>query len=443
MESEPNRVTIGIDAAVVANHQVAIRGSTGGEVIDDDFSVAPTLAGLERLTERLSEYPGALAVAEPTGMSWLSLGHAVTAAGCGFALIETRHSSKLREAISGKNKTDVIDADLLASSGELFGLSASELPTSGRVALRRAVRRRHRMTAEAHNAEVRLWSIAAWGFPDLWKAMGGSHRLARAVLGRWPRLDQLGRAYISSLAPLCRAYLREAGDPEQRAERIKDTAGGWARFWTGRLDLDVLAWEITELLDDIDVADRKVDEATRKATRLWRSQWGSDDLLVSVSGMGSVTAPVVRAYLGDASQFSDSKKAAAFVGLNPSNWESGLMVSPSRPITKEGPPELRVAFYQAANVARQFDPQLAAFYQRMMCERGHHHTQATCAVARKLVCRVWATLTSGTRYELRDVEGNPIHKTEARRLAAGYAVPEHIRRRARARSNPRRGRLSG
>lgn len=118
------------------------------------------------------------------------------------------------------------------------------------------------------------------------------------------------------------------------------------------------------------------------------------------------------------------------------------MVSPSRPITKEGSPELRLAFYQAANVARQFDPQLASFYQRMMCERGHHHIQATCATARKLVCRVWATLTSGEPYQLRDVDGNPVDRVEARHLAARYAVPEHVRRRARARNKPRKGRLS-
>jgi hypothetical protein len=93
--------------------------------------------------------------------------------------------------------------------------------------------------------------------------MDGSHRLARAVLGHWPRLDQLGRARIASLAPLCRTYLRKAGDEEQRAEWIREAARGWARFWTGRLDLDALAWEISELLDDLDVVDRKVDEAGR------------------------------------------------------------------------------------------------------------------------------------------------------------------------------------
>jgi hypothetical protein len=44
-----------------------------------------------------------------------------------------------------------------------------------------------------------------------------------------------------------------------------------------------------------------------------------------------------------------------------------------------------LANIQAANVARAHDPQLADFYRRLMVERGHCHTKANCAVARKLV----------------------------------------------------------
>jgi hypothetical protein len=55
-------VSIGIDAAVVADHQVAIRGPG----VDDDFRVPPTLAGMAKLTERLRPHGGALVVVEPT-----------------------------------------------------------------------------------------------------------------------------------------------------------------------------------------------------------------------------------------------------------------------------------------------------------------------------------------------------------------------------------------
>ena len=437
MKPESSAVAIGIDAAVVANHRVAIRGA-----VVEDFGVPTTLAGLARLSERLTPHAGSLAVAEATGMTWLSLGVAVEDAGCELALIEARHSARLRSAVAGRNKTDVIDADMLATCAELFGLGPYALPCPNQLALRRAVTRRHRGVVEAHGAACRLWSLANWAFPDVWRAAKGSHALVRALLSRWPHLQSLARARTDSVARLCAVHVR-LGDPTRRAERIRQAAAGWAEFWRGRVDLDALAWESTELLGDLERAEAKIARATARATACWRADWGADELLQSLPGVGAIAAATIRAWFGDASQFRTGKEAAAFVGLNPSNWESGLMVSPSRPITKEGPPELRLVLYQAANVARRHDPQLAAFYWRLMVERRHNHIKATTAVARKLATRVWSTLTTGKPYEIRDVDGSPVDRDRANELAANWTVPEDVRRLARARSAAcKRGRLS-
>jgi transposase len=288
-----------------------------------------------------------------------------------------------------------------------------------------------------------LWAVAAWAFPDVWHACHRQQSLLQALLGRWPHLQQLARARNTSIAQLCRQRLRRPGDVNRRAERIRAAANGWAMFWHGRLDLDALAWEITELLGDIAAADARIARATGHADRLWRATWDRDELLTSVPGIGATIAPIIRAWFGDATQFATGKQAAAFVGLNPSNWESGMMAAPSRSITKEGPPELRLTFYHAANVARRHDPQLAAFYRRLMVERSKTHIQANCAVARKLATRVWATLTSATPYEPRDLGGAPIDRRAAVELAAKWTVPSDVRRRTRTHVAAfRRGRLS-
>jgi hypothetical protein len=85
-------------------------------------------------------------------------------------------------------------------------------------------------------------------------------------------------------------------------------------------------------------------------------------------------------------------------------------------------------------VASTIDPQLAEFYHRLMVERGQPHTQANCAVARKLVARTWATLTTGAPYELRDLDGHSITRRAAKTLADKYSVLDDVRRRTRARS---------
>jgi len=428
-------VSIGIDAAVVADHQVAIRGPG----VRDDFGVSPTLAGMSKLTERLRPYAGALVVVEPTAGTWLPLTMAATDAGCRLGFVQSRDSAKLRSAIAGRNKTDATDADMLARCEQVLGVHDAPIPLVGQVGLRRALTRRHRMVVDAHRAECRLWSLLIWVMPDVWRAAGGN-TIIQPLLSKWPDLGASGRARVDSITKIVAAHSRDR-DPPKRAERIRDAARGWEEFWDGRLNLDDIAWEITELCDDIASADHRIGAATDHALQCWKQQW-PNDVLLSVLGVGPICASrATRAWWGQGTHLRSAKAASAFIGLNPSNWESGLSASPSRSITKEAPAAMRLAYYQAANVARRRDPQLAFHYRKLMCERGHTHIQANCAVARKLASRTWAVLQTGEPYEPRDLDGRPIEETAAVELAESLTVPNEHRRQNRV-TNPRRGRLA-
>ncbi len=433
IEASQPGVVAGIDAAVVAAHQVAIR--------DGDrwvrFRVMPTLAGMAELTERLRPYAGAMVTAEPTAGTWLPLGAAVRAAGCRFQLVETKASARLREALAGKNKTDRIDSVMLAEAGRLFRIPDQPAPSAELIGIRRAVIRRHRATVEVHRAESRLWAIAAWAFPDVWRACQG-HTLAQPMLDRWPHLRSLAHARVESITELVAAHSKSP-NPRRRADKIREAAGGWELFWMGRLDLDAVAWEVGEMLDDIHVAERNQKAATRQALTLHRAVHGPSDILLSIPGIGEITSAVTRGWFTGPGQFPTAKHAAAFVGLDPSRWESGLTASRSRHITKEGPPALRLVYYQAANIARRHDPQLAEHYRRLMVNAHHNHISACCAVARKLVCRAWAVIENDNPYEIRDLDGTPLTWTEATRRANELAVPAEVR--ARRRAHQHRSRL--
>lgn len=432
----PARVQVGIDAAVVADHHVTIRSTMpDGQVQLSRFHVPPTIAGLTKLGQQLSAHPGVLAVAEPTSMTWLGLHVALRRAGCELSLVGTRHAARLRGAISGKHKSDVIDADMLAMAADVFTLTPLDPPSPTELALRRAVVRRGKLVIDGNRARRRLISLARWAFPDVWTAFAGSWPTAVAVLTRWPHLRSLAGARRSSVTAVVAAHTRGVPDVAQRAGAIRSAAAVWADFWQGHLDLDALAWEVDEHLADITAATEQIGRATTQAQRCWAALYGDDLLLLSLPGMGPMTAPTIRAFLGDGTRFTTAKAAASYVGLTPSTWSSGTVTQPSRAITKEGPAVLRLAFYQAANGARRVDPQLAAYYQHLMVERGHCHTQATVAVARKLVERTWTVLTRGQPYQYRDVTGTPITRLVAKDQARHqHAVPDHVRSRARAHS---------
>lgn len=430
------RVQVGIDAAVVADHHVTIRSTlSDGQVTLSRFVVPPTVAGLTRLGDRLAAYPGVVAVAEPTSMTWLGLHVALRRAGCDLSLVGTRHAARLRGAISGKHKSDVIDADVLSMAADVFDLSPLAPPTATQLALRRAVVRRGKLVIDGNRARRRLISLARWAFPDLWGAFAGSWPTAVAVLTRWPDLRTLAGARRSSVTAVVAEHTRGVASVAERAGAIRAAAASWVDFWGDRLDLDALAWETAEHLRDITIAGEQIARATTQAHHYWAALYGDDPLLLSLPGMGPMTAPTIRAFLGDATGFATAKAAASYVGLAPSTWSSGTLVQPSRAITKEGPAVLRLAFYQATNGARRVDPQLAAYYRHLMVERGHCHTQATVAVARKLVERTWTVLRRGQPYQYRDVAGAGVTRLVAKTQArTDHQVPEPVRARARARS---------
>jgi len=134
------------------------------------------------------------------------------------------------------------------------------------------------------------------------------------------------------------AHTRGVPDVDARAEKIRTAAARTAQFWDGHLDLSALTWESSEHLRDITIAAEQIERATVQAHHYWAALYGDDPLLLSLPGMGPMTAPTIRAFFGDAAAFPSAKAAAAYVGLTPSTWSSGTVVQPSRAITKEGPP---------------------------------------------------------------------------------------------------------
>ena len=218
----------------------------------------------------------------------------VTDAGCDLSLLGARHAARLRGANSGKSKSDVIDADVLARAGEVFDLHPLRTVDPAQLALRRACVRRGAAVIDGNRYLRRLISLARWAFPDVWNAFGGSLPTAVGVLGRWPHLAQLAAARRSTLTAMVALHTRGVSDVPARVEAIRSSAAAWAAFWDGHLDLDALAFDVTEHLHGIADAKARTDRSTDWAQSYWRRIYGDHELLLSVPGMGPVTACVVR-----------------------------------------------------------------------------------------------------------------------------------------------------
>ena len=124
--------------------------------------------------------------------------------------------------------------------------------------------------------------------------------------------------------------------------------------------------------------------------------------LMTVPGIGPLTATMLYAWVGDVRRFPHAKQLAAYAGLVPTVRQSGSTVQLGH-ITKRGAPALRATVVQAAHVllsrcrGREATP-LQAIGLRIRGRRGRRKI-AVVAVARHLVRIAFYILRDGTTYD--------------------------------------------
>jgi hypothetical protein len=255
--------------------------------------------------------------------------------------------------------------------------------------------------------------------------------------GHPQRLLKLGRARLTALiVKISRNHLGEGRALEwlaaaRCAQELYDAHPGVA--------LDDLAAEVQSEIRLLQATEKELSlhEQPREQAYL---HCDPDQLARSLPGLAAVGGPVVRALLGPADRFAKGSRARSFTGLAPKTSETGESERKGQPISKAGPNLLRVALVRAADTARKEDPQLAHIYYVQMVERGAPHIKALCVVAAQLAERAWAVLRRGTPYQLRDVDGRPLSREQAKAIVADrYTVPEDVRRRRRSKKSRRGG----
>lgn len=152
------------------------------------------------------------------------------------------------------------------------------------------------------------------------------------------------------------------------------------------------------------------------------------DALRTIPGIGVVLGPLVLGVLHERRRFAGLHQLRDFCGMFPKVNSSGGLDRPGQAITQSGNNRIKRALYLAADAARRVDPELAAVYWRLMVRKGHHHKQALCAVATRLVNRIGKVLRTGDEYELRDTDGTPISVARGKAIVAErFGIPAEIR----------------
>ncbi len=114
--------------------------------------------------------------------------------------------------------------------------------------------------------------------------------------------------------------------------------------------------------------------------------------LTAIEGIGFITAVAIIAKL-PMEQLRNGKAAAAYVGLTPSDRQSGTSVNGKPRICKTGNAGLRKDLYMPALVAQRHNPILRAFAERLGA-KGKPKKVVVVAVMRKLIVLAFSVLNA-------------------------------------------------
>ena len=132
--------------------------------------------------------------------------------------------------------------------------------------------------------------------------------------------------------------------------------------------------------EQIDPLEEAIDDHVQSCWALARKQV----LLETIPGIGSATAALVLAELGDHQRFEGARQATAYAGLTPSHHESCSSVHRKPRLSKVGSSQLRKALYFPAISALRCNAATEAFGERL-AERGKAKMVIIEAAMRKLL----------------------------------------------------------
>ena len=116
-------------------------------------------------------------------------------------------------------------------------------------------------------------------------------------------------------------------------------------------------------------------------------------LLESIPGIGKRTATKLLAEIEDISRYKSARQVAAYAGLTPRNNRSGTWRGQTR-LSKTGNARVRKALFLPAMVAKQHNPVVRSFCERL-AEHGKNKMQLVGAAMRKLIHIAFGVLKSG------------------------------------------------
>jgi transposase len=437
--------TLGIDLAVTAAHKAMVVNEYG-QFVTPLVSFHTRRDEIERVVARAREgvtpdYP-LRAVLEPTGMAWYPVSVALDQLGVLLYMVSGQKTHDLRRFYKRHSSSDRISARVLAKMPfvDEESLYRLEIPSDIHLACQRGCKELDRLQTRITAIKNRLRDIDRFAWPGL---EGIFKKIYTPTVRFFRETWYDPVCVVAAGAKEMRRTFEDLSEGEDDLHwvdyLVKLAAEVLQLYGSAPLDYALLQAEVSREQKQWAYLEEREKTVWQSTVRPLYRQLHPSGHVESLLGVGEQSAAVYTSYIGRAGRFPNNRHFRGWHGLIPDSRQSGDAESKGLHISRAGPDLVKKFGFLNADIARRYDPQIAVIYHDQMMHKGKHHTQAVCTCATHLLDRVYIILKEDRPYELRDVDGTPVTREQARAIiAARYTVPQEVRQRNNRRARKER-----
>ena len=307
-------------------------------------------------------------------------------------LVQTNpmHTKRLKELTGNSpNKTDEKDPKVIADVISLGHALTLVIPEGPAAELRRLSQARERAIKSRTSMSNQLQHLLFVIFPEFSWAM--KTKTVLHLIENCPTPESIVGMGLEALCAMLRKVSKgKLG--QERAKEIFEAAQKSVGITEGR---ESILKEIGHLVSNIGNENRFID-GLEKEMKHYLEKIPYSHSILSIKGIGEVTAAGLIGEVGDFRKFSTIAEITKLAGLDLYEISSGRKKGQRR-ISKRGRPYLRkILFFAAINVVRS-EGILHAQYQQML-GRGMAKIKALIAICRKLLRITFAIVRDNTVY---------------------------------------------
>lgn len=381
-------LVVGVDIAKYKHWACIMDGMTELQV-GSPFAFQNTKDGFRRLLEQIRKAQvrtGAdqiVVAMEPSGHYWKALATFLRESGTTVVTVNPVHVKRAKEFDDNSpTKNDQKDAWVIARRANDADFFEPYLPEGIYADLRELTQARQQQRLKMNQALNQLQALLDQFFPEFTQVFADPlGQAATYVLTHYPFPTDIVTLPTHQLAEeLSKVTKGRVGGRRavQLQEVARDSVGIKQGLTAIRLRLRQCLAEVAFCRAQLEEIEAAMSEALQKS--------GVAPYLLSVPGVGVVTAASLLGEAGDLNRYEDWRQLRKLAGFNLKENSSGQQRGQTR-ITKRGRPGLRCLLYQAAMVLVAKNPQFKALFGHLK-SRGQNPLkgkQALVAVACKLL----------------------------------------------------------